>query len=122
MRRFLSILSLLFICFSLGCAEKLNVNRPIAEVKAEAQEMSLAQLEKAALTYGKEIRGRYNKMEKVKYELKGLAPRDVLGAKGKEVKERYNKMSDEVKIFMEHYGVYARKYQELGGNTADIKY
>lgn len=121
--RFLSGFTVLLLIFTLsGCAKELDVNRPIEEVKKEAAEMSLKDLEKSAITYGKEIRRRYNEMEKVKYELKGLSPRDVIGEKGKEVKERYNKMSDDVKTFMEHYGVYARQYKELGGDVAKIKY
>lgn len=122
MRFFINIVCLLSIVLAVGCAKELDVNRSLEDVKAEAASLSLEDLEKQALRYGKEIRKRYADMEEVKYELKGLSPRDVIGDKGKDVKERYNKMSDDVKVFMEHYGVYARQYKELGGNVDNIKY
>ncbi len=104
-----------------GCGSQADSSKPIAEVKAEAEKMSVKDLEKRAQVYAEAIMDQKGEMSKVGDELKSLSPKDIMGEKGKSLKNEMSALSSQVTELTKRYDVYAKKYRELGGDASKIK-
>lgn len=116
----LAVLLTLVLC-AYGCGKKTDLNKPIEQVKAEAQTMSAAELEKTAQAYVREINRKKAELGKVTEELKKLSPKDLLSEKSKSIKERASRIGSEAGELTGRYDVYARKFAEKGGDLSRIK-
>jgi uncharacterized coiled-coil DUF342 family protein len=109
------------VFFVHGCGGQVDRSISLEDAKVKAETMDVKQLMKKAKSYSSEIEKQQNKIQDVQSGLKGLSPRDLIGDKGKEIKEKMKVISDDVEVLMKRYGVYARKYKELGGDLSKIK-
>ena len=120
-RLWLNLLILACIFWVHGCGAQVDRSISLEDAKAKAETMDVKQLMKKAKSYSAEIEKQQAKIQDVQSGLKGLSPRDLIGDKGKEIKEKMKVLSDDVEVLMKRYGVYARKYKELGGDLSKIK-
>lgn len=104
-----------------GCGKKADTQKPIEEVRAEAEKMSVGDLEAAAKAYANEIASKKSEAEKISNQLKGLSLQDMMGEKGKSIKDQAAALGNQVSALTERYQVYAQKYQAAGGDMAKIQ-
>ena len=104
-----------------ACAKKADTNKPVEEIKAEVQTMSLKDVESNAKAYAHEISAKQSEVEKVSQQVKSLSATEIFSEKAKGLKEQISKIGNEVSALTERYQIYAQKYQELGGDIANIK-
>ena len=104
-----------------GCGKKAETQKPIEQVRAEAEKMSVTQLESTAKSYASEIASKRDAAEKMQGELKGLSIQDMLGEKGKGIKDQVTALSQQVSALTARYQVYAQKYQAAGGDISKIQ-
>ncbi len=123
MKRSLLATGLLAIAvFSMvGCGKKADTNKPIEEVRAEAEKMTVGDLESTAKSYAKEIEGKKSEVEKIKTQLSTLSPQELFGEKAKNIKDEAAKLGSQLSALSERYQIYAEKYQALGGDLSKIK-
>lgn len=105
----------------MGCGKKADTNKPMEEVRAEAQTMSAKELESSAKAYASEINRLKPEMEKIQAKLKDLAPTELLGDKAKGIKEEISKVSSRLSALTQRYDVYAEQYKKVGGDLSAIQ-
>jgi hypothetical protein len=87
-------MALLMVVFvAAGCSKKADPNKPIDQIQQEVQSMNVQDLEKTARAYADEIMKRTQDIDKVKEELKGFSPQDLLGEKAKTIKADLGRIS-----------------------------
>jgi hypothetical protein len=79
---------LLALCSSalLGCGKKADENKPMSEVKAEAEKMNLDELRSMALKYKEAIMAKRDDIAKMTAELKKIPLTKMLGKEAKGLK------------------------------------
>jgi len=107
--------------FTFGCAKKADPNKPIDQIKAEVEKMSVNDLQATAQAYAKEIKATQVEVDKVKEKFKGMSPMDLFGEKGKGIREQATKLASEVSELTKRYTIYADKLRAKGGDLSKIK-
>jgi archaellum component FlaC len=116
----LAVLVLTLAVFQ-GCAKKADPNKPIDQIQQEVQAMSKSDLEGNAKAYVNEITARKSELDKIGDQLKSLSPTEIFGDKAKGIKDQLSKVQTELSALTQRYEIYAKKYQEVGGDLSAIK-
>ena len=114
-------IALLSVTALYGCGKKADTQKPIEEVRAEAEKMSVSDLEATAKAYAREIASKKSEADKIGSQLKGLSLQDMMGEKGKSIKDQASALGKQVSALTERYQVYAQKFQAAGGDMAKIQ-
>ena len=117
---FYCLLALCSLCV-LGCGKKADETKPISEVKAEAETMSLDELRSMALTYKEAIIAKRADIEKIGAELKKIPLTELLGEDAKGLKTDIENLSKSVSALQERFEIYYNKLKEKGGDVSDLK-
>lgn len=117
---FTGLMLAILVAFS-GCAKKADANKPLDQVQAEAQKMTVSDLQSTARAYADAIVAKKGDLEKVGNELKGIKITEMLGEKAKSLKDEAARIGTEMSALTQRYEVYAKKFQELGGDVAKIQ-
>lgn len=114
---------LLGVCFLalVGCGKKADESKPLNEVKAEAEKMSLEKLRSMALTYKDAIMAKKGEIEKVAGKLKDIPVAKMLGDEAKELKTEIEALNKSVSALKERFQIYYGKLKEKGGNLSGLE-
>jgi len=104
-----------------GCGSKPDSQKPIDQVRTEAEKMNLSQLESTAKSYAKEIQKQSAGMEEIQAKLRQLKPTELFSDKAKSIKDEASKVASEVSGLTDRYNVYAQQFQKAGGDLSKIK-
>ncbi len=104
-----------------GCGKKADENKPISEVKAEAEKMAAAKLRKMALAYKDAITDKKAEVEEVAAELKEIPVTKMLGAEAKELKAEVDQLNKSLSALKERFNVYYDKLKEKGGDVSGLQ-
>ena len=104
-----------------GCGKKADENKPISEVKAEAEEMSVEKLRSMALTYKDAIMAKKSEVEKVTGKLKDIPVAKMLGDEARELMTEIEALNKSVSALKERFQVYYGKLKEKGGNLSGLE-
>jgi len=103
-----------------GCGKKADEDKPVAEVKAEAEKMDAAGLRENAEVYKKAIEDKMAELKKVKDQIK---PDELLTEKGKELTKKSTDLTTSINKLKERLQVYldqlAKKGEDLKGLTVE---
>jgi len=121
--RIMSILSLsiLLSLVLLGCGKKADENKPVSEVKAEAEEMNVAKLRSMAMKYKDAIMAKKGEVEKLAGKLKDIPVTKMLSDEAKELKSDIEALNKSASALKERFQVYYEKLKEKGGNLAGLE-
>ena len=109
-----------FLLVLLGCGKKADENKPLSEVKAEAEAMSAEQLRAIATKYQEAIVAKKGEVEKFTAKLKDISVTEMLGAEAKEIKADVENINKSVTALRDRYQVYYQKLKEKGGDTSGL--
>ena len=114
---------LLVVCFLafVGCCKKADESKPLNEVKAEAEKMSVEKLRSMALTYKDAIMAKKGEVEKVVGELKDIPVAKMLGDEAKELKTEIEALNKSVSALKERFQIYYDQLKEKGGNLSGLE-
>ncbi len=114
---------LLVVCFLAlaGCGKKADESKPLNEVKAEAEKMSVEKLRSMALTYKDAIMAKKDEVEKVAGKLKDIPVPKMLGDEARELKTEIEALNKSVSALKERFQVYYGKLKEKGGNLSGLE-
>ena len=114
---------LLVVCFLalVGCGKKADESKPLNEVKAEAEKMSVEKLRSMALAYKDAIMVKKGEVEKVAGKLKDIPVAKMLGDEARELKTEIEALNKSVSALKERFQVYYGKLKEKGGNLSGLE-
>ena len=114
---------LLVVCFLalVGCGKKADESKPLNEVKAEAEKMSVEKLRSMALTYKDAIMAKKGEVEKVAGKLKDIPVAKMLGDEAKELNTEIEALNKSVSALKERFQIYYGKLKEKGGNLSGLE-
>jgi predicted nucleic acid-binding Zn-ribbon protein len=115
--------ALLVMCQLLlfGCGSKTDENKPIAEVKAEAEKMDASKLRAMAEAYKNAIVAKKADIEKVTAKLKDVPATELLGQEAKNLKADIENFNKSVSALKERFEVYYQKLKEKGGDVSGLE-
>lgn len=114
---------LLAICIlaAMGCGKKADENKPISEVKAEAEKMEKAGLREMALNYKSAIEARSKEVEKLAAKLKEIPVAEMLGKEAKAIKTEMETINKSVNALKERFRIYYDKLKEKDGDLSGLE-
>ena len=114
---------LLLLCslVLLGCSQKADEDKPISEVKAEAEKMDAGQLRSMALQYKEAIVAKKGELEKLASKLKDIPVTKMAGAEAKEIKAELDNISKSASALRDKFNIYYNKLKEKGGSTSGLE-
>jgi hypothetical protein len=103
-----------------GAPVTADAEKPIAEVQAQAQTMSVADLRSTAVQYQQAISAQQVDLQKVLAQVKEIPITGVLGEKAKALKTEAQKIESTVKALTDRFQVYYSKLKEKGGDVSGL--
>lgn len=103
--------------------QKTDENKPISQVKAEAEKMDAGQLRAAALKCKESLEAKSAEVDKLAKELMQSMVADKSGDKVKDLNARMSALNKSAEALGEQFQVYYDKLKEKGGDLSglDIK-
>jgi len=105
----------------LGCGKKADENKPISEVKAEAEKMDTDGLRAMAMSYKEAITAKSGDLEKLTAKLKDIPVTEMLGAEAKSLKADMENLEKSVSALKERFEVYYQKLKDTGGDISGLQ-
>lgn len=105
----------------LGCGKKADENKPISEVKAEAEKMDTDGLRAMAMAYKEAIAAKSGDLEKLTAKLKDIPVTEMLGAEAKSLKADVENLEKSVSALKERFEVYYQKLKDAGGDISGLQ-
>jgi DNA-binding transcriptional regulator GbsR (MarR family) len=105
----------------LGCGKKADENKPVSEVKAEAEKMDTAGLRDMAMVYQKAIAAKNSEVEKLATKLKDIPATELLGNEAKELKADIENINQSISALTERFDVYYQKLKDKGGDLSGLQ-
>jgi len=125
MKTNVSIVALLLACtvlFFVGCGSKSDVDetKPLSEVKAEAETMTVEQLKEVAMKYKKAIEAKQPEINKLMEQLKAVPLTEALGEEAKALKADIEELNSSLKSLRERFNIYYNKLVELKADVSGL--
>ena len=98
-------------------AVKINLTDAVDKIKAELPDMSVEQLQSAAMKYKDELMSKKVEVDKLTQQLKEIPVTEMLGDKAKQLKSDVDSVTTSVKNLKERFDLY---YNELKQRGADL--
>ncbi len=108
------VLSMLFL---VGCGKKADENKPISEVQAEAQKMSVDDLKAMAMKYKDAIEAKKADIDKITAKLKEIPVTEMLGENAKKLKADIDNLTKSLSALKERFQIY---YDQLKAKGSDV--
>jgi len=105
----------------LGCGKKADENKPISEVKAEAEKMDTDGLRDMAMVYQKSIAAKKGELEKLTAKLKDIPVTEMMGEEAKALKADVDNLNKSLSALKERFEVYYQKLKEQGGDLSGLQ-
>ena len=110
----------LFVVGVVGCGKSADENKPIGDVKAEAETMDVAALRDMAMAYKDKIVAKQGEIEKVAAKLKKIPIANMLGEEAKGLKTDIDGLNSSMSNLKERFQVYYGKLKEMKGDTSGL--
>ena len=110
----------MFLVTFAGCGKTADENKPIDEVKAEAEKMDVAALRDMAMAYKDKIVAKKGEIEKIAAKLDAIPLADKLGAETKGLTADISNLNTSISNLKERFQVYYNKLNEMKGDTSGL--
>jgi len=103
-----------------SCGKKADENKPLGEVKAEAEKMDVSQLQSMAMQYKDAIAAKTSEVSKMTAKLKEIPVTEMLGSEAKGLQADIGRLTESLTSLMERFQVYYQKIKEKGGDVSGL--
>jgi chromosome segregation ATPase len=127
MKANVSLIMVLLACTALvfvGCGSsgsEVDETKPISEVKAEAETMSVEQLKDIAMAYKEALEANKSEVKKLMEQLSNIPVAQQLGEEFKSLQTDIAQLNDSYKALKERFDVYYNKLVELKADVTNLK-
>jgi len=104
-----------------GCGKKADENKPVSEVKTEAEKMSVDKLKSMATTYKDAIVEKQEEIKKLSEKLKDIPVTEMLGEEAKGIKSEVEALNKSISALKDRFNVYYDKLKEKGGDVSGLE-
>jgi len=106
----------------LGCGKKAaDETKPVSEVKAEAEKMSVTDLRAIAETYRDKIMAKKGELDTLVKKLADVPLAEKLGEEAKAVQADMDDLGKAIQALTERFKVYYDKLKEKGGDLSGLE-
>ena len=106
----------------LGCGKKAaDETKPVSEVKAEAEKMSVADLRAMAETYRDKITAKKGELDTLVKKLADIPLAEKLGEEAKAIQADMDDLGKAIQALTERFKVYYDKLKEKGGDLSGLE-
>jgi len=105
----------------LGCGKGADENKPVSEIKAEAEKMSVSDLRAMATKYKDAISAKTGEIEKLNEKLKKIPVAEMLNKEAKEIKSQIDSISKSMSALKERFQIYYDKLKEKDGDLSGLQ-
>jgi hypothetical protein len=119
----ITLYSLLVLCsvVLLGCGKKADENKPVSEIKAEADTMSIEKLRSMAIKYQDAVAAKKVEVEKLANKLKAIPIAEKFGNEAKTITAELEALNSSISALKERFHVYYQKVKEQGGDLSGLE-
>ena len=117
----LPLMLALSMTFLFGCGKKADENKPISEVQAEAQKMSVDDLKAMAMKYKDAIEAKKADIDKITAKLKEIPVTQMLGDESKKLKADIDNLTKSLSALKERFQVYYDQLKAKGGDVSSLQ-
>ncbi len=103
-----------------GCSKKADESKPIGEVQAEADKMSVEQLRAKAMEYKDAIVAKKDDIAKITSKLQEIPMAEKLGEEAKSLSAEIDELKKAMSTLNERFGIYYNKLKEKGGEVTGL--
>jgi hypothetical protein len=107
-----------------GCSKKVDENKPLEQVRAEAGKMSVDDLRKMCIKYKTAIAEREEQISTEGAKVKEVPVSQVLRGVDNDsdkIKRKITELASSEKALVERFLIYADEYQKKGGKLSDLE-
>lgn len=104
-----------------GCGKKADENKPISEVKVEAEKMSTKDLRAIAVAYKDAVVAKKGEIDKLVKKLADIPLAEKLGAEAKTLKADIDNLNKSLSALKERFQIYRDKLKEKGGDLSGLE-
>ena len=105
-----------------GCSkDSADENKPVSDVKAEADKMDVAKLKSMAAQYKDAILAKQGEIDKIAAKIKEIPITEALGEEAKGLKSEIEDLNTSLKALKERLGVYVDKLKEKGEDASSME-
>ena len=105
----------------LGCGKKADEDKPISEVKTEAEKMDTNGLRAMATVYKDAMVSKKGEVEKLTAKLKEIPATEMLGDEAKALKADIGNLNKSLSALKERFEVYYQKLKDKGGDLSGLQ-
>jgi hypothetical protein len=105
----------------LGCGKKADENKPISEVKAEAEKMDTDGLRAMAMSYKEALTAKKSEVDKLAAKIKDIPVAEMLGQEAKDLKADLANLEKSASAIQERFKVYYDKLKGKGGDLSGLE-
>ena len=103
-----------------GCGKKADENKPVSEVKAEAEKMDVQQLKDMALSYKNAIVAKQDEVKKLADKIANIPMAEKLGTEAKKLSEEVSSLNKSVQALTERFNVYYEKLKAMNQDVSGL--
>ena len=100
----------------LGCGKK-DEDKPVSEVKTEAEQMNKDELRAEAMKCKEAITAQKGELEKIMAKLKVLPVTEIKDKDAKKLED----LNKSISVLKEHFNVYYQELRKKGGDTSGLQ-
>jgi uncharacterized protein involved in exopolysaccharide biosynthesis len=111
------------VCISglLGCGKKADENKPISEVKTEAEKMSAKDLRAMAETYRDTIVAKKGEVENLAKKIANIPLAEKLGAEAEALNADMDSLNKSLSALRARFQIYYDKLKEKNGDLSGLE-
>ena len=116
----LPVLVGMFLFSVAGCGKGADENKPVSEVKAEADGMDAAALREMAIAYKEKIIAKKSEAEKIMVKLKEIPVTNLLGEEAKGLKADIETLNTSISNLKKRFQIYYNKLKDKNGDLSGL--